>query len=191
MITMKTNLSAARAYLELLHKPVIPVCWAGHGDINQSHTANCSHKGKVPLIPAWQLYGEQHPTVEQETGRWKTWPQANIGGPTGLLWGIALDIDPRHGGDLEIEFRQLNIPDTVTALTGGGGVHHLFGHPGFPVHNRAALYPGVDIRGDRGLIVHPPSVHTSGRLYTWEVSSRPESTPVDSHPRGGFAPLAG
>ena len=32
--------------------------------------------------------------------RWSAkWPNANVGGPTGPLLGIALDIDPRHVGD--------------------------------------------------------------------------------------------
>ena len=41
-----------------------------------------------------------------------------------------------------------------------------------------ARYGVRDVRGDAGQIVLPPSWHEYGRQYTWEVTSRPESTPL-------------
>ena len=41
------------------------------------------------------------------------------------------------------------------------------------VPNHVALFRGVDIRGDGGQIVLPPSLHESGKAYIWEYSSRP------------------
>ena len=40
------------------------------------------------------------------------------------------------------------------------------------VRNSAgAIAPGLDIRGDGGYVVLPPSIHPSGRPYVWSVDS--------------------
>ena len=36
-------------------------------------------------------------------------------------------------------------PDTPTSLTGGGGLHYLFSHPGFHLPNKVAIAPGIDL----------------------------------------------
>ena len=95
------------------------------------------------------------------------------------------------GGDDELFTRALGIPDTVTNLTGGGGTHYLFQHPGHSIPNKVELFPGIDVRGDGGQIVLPPSLHESGRRYAWEVSFRPESTPLAPCPQWLIAALSG
>ena len=68
-----------------------------------------------------------------------------------------LDIDPRHGGDLwECENRDC-LPETLIHSTRGGGQHHVFRHhPG--VRNRQGVpTPGVDVRGEGGYAIWPPS----------------------------------
>jgi hypothetical protein len=79
-----------------------------------------------------------------------------------------------RGGILEAEYGAL--PDTVRARTGGGGLHLLFRHPGGTqaIPNAVGLRPGIDIRGDGGYLVVPPSRHASGREYEWERA--PEDT---------------
>ena len=75
------------------------------------------------------------------------------------------------------------LPDTVEALTGGGGRHILFQHPGRAIRNSAGrLGPGLDIRADGGYIVAAPSVHPSGHAYEWEASSLPGQVPLASMP---------
>lgn len=60
------------------------------------------------------------------------------------------------------------LPGTVQALTGGGGLHLLYAHPGVPLKSCAhSLGPGLDIKADGGQIVAPPSLHPSGRRYRW------------------------
>jgi hypothetical protein len=89
-----------------------------------------------------------------------------------------LDIDPRHGGDeslAQLEHRQGKFPDTVESITGGGGRHIFFTYPGgkHRIRNATALagMPGLDVRGDGGYVVAPPSLHISGGRYEWEASS--------------------
>jgi len=99
---------------------------------------------------------------------------------------VVLDVDPRHRGDdtlAELESQHGKLPDTVEALTGGGGRHIFFEHPRTAVTNSvAALGPGLDIRGGSGYVVAPPSVHASGRTYEWEGSSRPDQQRLAAMP---------
>ena len=64
----------------------------------------------------------------------------------------------------------------MEALTGGGGRHVYFKHPGDTIRNRVGLARGIDLRGDGGLVVAPPSLHPSERAYVWEVDHDPEDT---------------
>lgn len=103
---------------------------------------------------------------------WRRWPEANIGLITGRpSCLVVLDVDPRHGGQVsldELESAHGSLPVTPEAETGGGGRHLLFKHPGFPIPNSAgSLGAGLDVRGDGGYIVAPPSIHASGRPYAW------------------------
>jgi hypothetical protein len=110
-----------------------------------------------------------------------------VGIATGAISGIVvLDIDPRHGGDDaldDLQGKHGKLPDTVEALTGGGGRHIIMRHPGGRVQNSAgALGRGLDIRGDGGYIIAPPSLHVSGRSYEWEGASRPDEVEIATMP---------
>lgn len=85
---------------------------------------------------------------------------------------VAVDVDPRHGGDESL--LDLALPSTLTSLTGGGGQHLLYKHPGHEIRNGANLMPGIDFRGDGGYIVAPPSMHSSGRRYEWDLGEPDE-----------------
>src|SRR5207248_2102427 len=97
---------------------------------------------------------------------------------TGKVSGlIVIDVDPRSGGtDSLTELQSLmgSLPATLTARTGGGGVHFVYAHPGGEVHNTAGRLPGIteplpgiDLRGDGGYIVAAPSRHRGGAAYSW------------------------
>jgi hypothetical protein len=147
----------------------------------------CRPRGKEPLTPE----GLRDATTDPETIRnwWARWPEANVGllmgGRSGLL---ALDIDPRHGGTeslAELEAECGPLPHTIEAITGSGGRHILFRHPGGHIRSRAPMLdalPGIDLRADGSYLIVPPSVHPSGGRYTWEASSRPEATPLADVP---------
>ncbi len=136
---------------------------------------------KRPLL-RWQRYQEA-PPAEAEIRAWfARWPKANLAVVTGVVSHlVVLDVDPGHGGEeslLDLERRHAPLPDTVEAITGGGGRHLYFRHPGRFCPNRVGIAPGIDLRGDGGYVVAPPSLHPSGRRYLWEVSHHPEDHPL-------------
>jgi hypothetical protein len=128
---------------------------------------------KRPLLP-WAEY-QQRPPSSQDIDVWyRRWRDANVGVVTGAASGlVVLDIDVHHGGTqslTSLEGEHGRVPHTVEALTGGGGRHLYFAHPGGMVHNRVGLEPGIDVRSDGGYIVAPPSLHPSGKRYAWVVA---------------------
>ncbi len=66
------------------------------------------------------------------------------------------------------------LPATVEATTGGGGRHLYFARPESPVSNKVNLHTGIDLRGDGGFVVAPPSLHASGQRYEWKPGHSPE-----------------
>jgi hypothetical protein len=104
---------------------------------------------------------------------WAVYPDATLGMPTGKTTGlVVMDIDPRHGGDYALEGlvdQYGPLPDTLTAITGGGGTHYYFRYPGHPIRSSTGkVAPGIDIKGDGGYVILPPSGHASGNAYYWD-----------------------
>lgn len=139
---------------------------------------------KTPLVKWAEEATRNEKTVREWINRW---PNMNIGVATGKRSGFfALDIDAGHGGEeslLALVAEYGKIPDTNVSLTGGGGQHYLFVHPGGEIRNSAGKFPGIDVRGDGGYIVVPPSLHPSGRRYMWEESSKPGHVPMGRAPQ--------
>lgn len=85
---------------------------------------------------------------------------------TGAASGIVVvDIDPGHGGRIDHTI----MTPTRTAVTGSGGYHLWYRHPGEPIPcSQSRVGDGVDIRGDGGYAVVPPARHPrTGRPYEW------------------------
>lgn len=143
----------------------------------------CASIGKHPRVTG----GLTQATTEATklTRWWTQWPDANIGLRTGVTFW-ALDIDPRKGGDSALhawEQTHGTLPDTPHSLTGGGGEHLAFALPNHgAIHNGVDLAPGIDVRGDGGYIVVPPSLHASGRTYCWDAASDLEDAPLAQAP---------
>lgn len=108
---------------------------------------------------------------------WKRNPRFNVGVVTGQHSGgvIALDFDvhdeKRSGLDFlrdwQVEHGEL--PETWTQVTGSGG-RQMFYRVDREVRNSANGEIGVDVRGDGGFVVAPPSIHPCGDAYEWSVS---------------------
>ena len=108
---------------------------------------------------------------------WTIHPDANIGLATGDVSGgliaIDMDIDKEKGKDGYHSFMEwcdanfLVLPDSWLSITGRGG-YHLFFKSAFPVPSKIGWIEDVDIRGNGGYVVAPPSVHPNGTRYEWE-----------------------
>jgi hypothetical protein len=107
----------------------------------------------------------------------RQWPDANLGIVTGEVSKLAvLDVDAKHGGDDTLERFQQRfgaLPTTVEVQTGGQGRHLYFKHPGYTLRSRAGVGQGIDLRGDGGYVVAPPSLHPSGDRYRWTAGRSP------------------
>jgi putative DNA primase/helicase len=163
-------LTAALAYAQRGWR-VFPVHVPLYGGCSCRNPA-CKNIGKHPCTS----HGLNDATTDPDTIQawWNRWPRANVAIRTGAPSGIVvLDVDPGHGGDgslADLEREHGKLPPTLTSLTGGGGQHSIFDHPGFSVKTSTNIKPGLDVRADGGYIVAPPSKHESGRNYRWQIS---------------------
>ena len=129
----------------------------------------CEPGAKRPLTRNGHWDATTDPRV---IGRWwGRWPSANVAIPTGKKSGVVvLDVDPNAGGSEslgKLERVGVPVPKTARARTGGGGIHLFFRYPrGTEIRNSAGLLgPGLDVRGEGGYVVVPPS-RTQG-AYVW------------------------
>jgi hypothetical protein len=116
--------------------------------------------------------------------QWFTkYPSANVGIRCGVDSGIfVVDVDNHNGIDGEEQLRLSGeLPPSIEVVTGSGGRHIYLSLSGQKVRNRK-LAPNVDIRGEGGYIVAPPSTHASGQLYRWKPSSSPTEVELASPP---------
>ncbi len=142
-------------------------------------------QGKHPRT----LHGLSDATTDPDRIRawWAMWPEANIGLATGAVSGLfVLDVDEATGGwDTlnALQARHGHLPDTPAVITGSLGVHLYFRHPGGRVPNSVGkLGPGLDVRGDGGFVVAPPSLHRSGRRYASDTEWHPDRVPLAEAP---------
>jgi AAA domain/Bifunctional DNA primase/polymerase, N-terminal/Primase C terminal 1 (PriCT-1) len=127
-------------------------------------------RGKIPLTE----HGAKDASGDEGviTGWWQRWPDANIG--LALDGLVAVDIDPRNGGN--VDHLPHPLPETCYAKTGGGGWHYLYrAHNG--TRYPGTLGTGIDIKaGASSYIVVEPSVHASGEKYVWMDETEPWTT---------------
>ena len=133
-------------------------------------------RAKRPLV-RWSPL-QDAPPGRDDVERWyRRWPDANVGIVTGAVSGlVVLDVDIGHGGDeslLRLEDDYAPLEPTLESLTGGGGRHLYFRHPGHAIGNKVGFREGLDLRGDGGMVVAPPSIHPSGRAYRWREGRGP------------------
>lgn len=164
---------------------VFPLWWPSGSKCACPKGAECGSPGKHPIGDV-APQGVKNAAVRDETieAWWSRYPLANIGVRTGNGL-VVIDIDPQHDGEsalAALEDTYGRLPSTVESLTGGGGRHFLFKSAVSVGNSASRLGRGIDVRGDGGYIVAPPSLHVSGRRYEWEASSDPGDTPFADLP---------
>jgi len=135
------------------------------------------HAGKRPMF-SWERY-QSAPPSDVEIASWcEEYNRANVAIATGEVSGlVVIDVDSAAGLEALAKFGRL--PETPCVKTGHGW-HYYFKHPGFKQGNKAGMIEGVDVRGDGGYVIAPPSVHETGVVYEWAVT--PDAAPLADLP---------
>ena len=131
-------------------------------------------KGKLPLVKEW-------PTIAtSDLAQLEAWSAqhsaCNWGLATGKASGVfVIDVDGLEGRNaLEVLARQgLILPETLAVTTGRaeGGEHRYYRMPddGVDIRNdqNGRIARHIDVRGTGGFVVIPPSVHATGKRYSF------------------------
>lgn len=165
----------------------------------------CDPKSKQPLVKGDRdpqtreiipnTGGVKKASTDGHTIRawWSHWPKAMIGIPTGHgINAFVVDIDAGADKDtgevyeaaalqlaLEQEIGE-QLPATLFATTPRGGVHLYYALPeGAAPGNRANIIKRIDVRGEGGYVIAPPSLRSDGAAYQWRS---PHTTPLSEAP---------
>ena len=168
------SLQAALIYAQSFAFAVFPCHWIRWGLCSCGDT-HCKSPGKHPLTEHGCKDATQ--VAAQIRAWWQRWPNANVAIATGSRSGIVVvDVDPRHGGDqafADLQARYGRLPQAPTVRTGGGGVHiYLCANDRRLSNSVGALGSGIDVRGEGGYVIAPPSRHANSNLYSWDASGR-------------------
>ena len=150
---------------------VLPLWWPTRSGDCACGVSDCDSVGKHP-IRRLVTHGLRDATDHVATASewWQSYPNANVAVRTGRQSGlVVLDVDGEAG---RLALRGLvacHEPFQARWVrTGSGGWHAYFAHPGGPVPNSAGrLGEGLDVRGDGGYVVAPPSRHATHLRYRW------------------------
>ena len=144
---------------------------------------HCPNPGKHPR-------GAEHGLKDATTDPakieawWTKYPNANIAHVPGRAGFVMLDGDSYKahyaGGDM-LTAAELATP---TVTSGNGGTHLYYAkHSGATYTNAPGTLPaGVDVRGDNGYALLPPSLHASGARYSWVQGHEPGKIPAQLLP---------
>jgi hypothetical protein len=137
-------------------------------------------RGKKPILDGWttELSGDP-----QRLREWFADSRTNIGIVTGAVSGVfVIDPDGKTGEKSlnRLEERRGKLPVTRTAITGKGR-HLYFKHPGQRIknNNTGKLGKKLDVRGDDGYVIAPPSIHPNGKQYAWVDETVPVAVAPD------------
>jgi hypothetical protein len=173
-----------------LHNPTGSGCTCGR--------ANCDSPAKHPRT----AHGLKDATDElgQIVAWWTRWPEANIGLRTGIAFDV-MDIDgdegmtsinraaPWFGEPWDGSPTDNPTIDGPVAITGRDGGYHVY-LAVTGLGNKAGLIPHIDWRGRDGYVVAPPSLHPSGKRYSWFPGWSPDEQEIRPAPAWLLALLA-
>jgi len=110
---------------------------------------------------------------------WAQWPDVSIGMPTGVVNGVVVldvDIDDKKEINGEESLQALlennfaDMPVTRTVRTPRGGKHLYFDSEKTHIRcSTSKIGKGLDIKGDGGYVILPPSRNGTGKSYVLEI----------------------
>ncbi len=150
--------------------------WWKHGyNVVPQNTAG----KKYPAVK-WKSLQTRRVT-EAELANWKNLFRHGVGFITGEVSNaIVIETDGEDGEKLIAEYERQHgaLPKTLTICSGSGrGIHRHFRHPGNKVPTTSNTQIQIDIRGDGGFCILPPSRHKSGGVYKVIIGCRPAPLP--------------
>ena len=160
-----TKLEIAQAYCELGFK-IFPVYAIEDGKCSCGKP-DCNNVAKHPITTHGHKDATNDPIKLQSYfgGNYET---ANIAVATGTPSGIiVIDIDST-GLSTKLEKKHTPFYKTWKAKT-GNGTHLFYRLPENVIvkNSTKKIDPVIDVRGEGGYIILPPSVHASGKRYEW------------------------
>jgi hypothetical protein len=147
-------------YVFPCHTPTAGGCSCGKAD--------CDDVGKHPRTPHGFKDATTDPDVLQQW--WTKWPDANIGIATGASGLVVIDPDAEGLDAWDAKAAEhYEIAETLTARTGGGGLHLVYRMPeGVSIRaTTGTLPPDIHVRGQDHYIIAAPSLHKDGKRYGW------------------------
>ncbi len=161
-----TILSTALAYAEMGWH-VLP-SYAPLGKGCSCFRKGCESIGKHPVFKGGWKTGSVDPI---QIRKWfENGLERNLAIATGAISGFfVLDVDGPEG---EISLQKLEaeygaLPATASVITGRGRHLYFKSPPEKILCSAGKLAQGLDVRGDGGIIIAPPSLHQNGQQYAW------------------------
>lgn len=141
---------------------------------------------KKPLV-SWKEYQSRLPTEEELEEWWTKYPDANVAIITGKISGLAVvDADSQVG----MEWIDKHCTKTTVYSKTGKGKHAYYLYPYHTdIKNAVRIAPDVDVRGEGGYVIAPPSIHANGTKYEWIFSSDGFDDMPEFEPVNGFKSL--
>ena len=142
-------------------------------------------------ILEWKDYQAFAPDMDDVRRWYERFNRMGVGIVTGSVSGIiVVDIDVKGKKpttqdliDAGLPITKESISGTTVAKTGGGGSHIYFAYSDSDIRNSAGIVSGdgwsVDIRGEGGYVVAPPSLHESGNRYRWLRNETINQLPIE------------
>lgn len=138
---------------QIIMAGLVPVCSCGKLDCRGKHPRTINGVKDASVDP------------EQIKRWWEKWPNASIGIATGKVSRLAVvDLDGPEG---IASGNRLRLFSTITSITGKGAQLFFADCEGTTRNSVKKLAEGLDMRGENGYVVVPPSLHPNGRRYAW------------------------
>ena len=134
-------------------------------------------RDKLPLVK-WEQYQRKRADAEQINEWFDKWPEAGIAIVCGDISGHLVVIDVDDIDALSPE-QEESLGGGAISETGRGGRHYFLRAPeDVKVGcSRKGMPKGVDVRGQGGYAVVPPSIHPNGNHYQWVETFDLDCTP--------------
>jgi hypothetical protein len=141
----------------------------------------CVQRGKTPLLKDWPHRASCDADV---VSKWaQRHPGCNWAIATGSASGLfVIDIDDEVGNNSFCSLVEQHGTWVKTlSVTTARGQHFYFTYPatGAIRNSTGKLGKGIDVRGDGGFVLCPPSIHPDGPIYAW---TNPPSALVGAPP---------